>query len=71
MLLGILGATLLGNLSGKGTVRAGEVIVRASYGSSIKKALIPPHPLTNFEKKSIYLSLDLMVFSLEIIYLKR
>ena len=51
MLLGILGATLLGNLSGKGTVRAGEVIVRASYGSSIKKALIPPHPLTNFEIK--------------------
>ena len=52
MLLGTLGASLLGNLlSGKGTVRAGEGIVRAGYGSSIKKALIPPHPLTNFEIK--------------------
>ena len=48
MLLGILGASLSGNLlSGKGTVRAG-------YGSSIKKALIPPHPLTNFEIKEYY-----------------
>ena len=38
MLLGTVGASLLGNLlSGKGTLRAGEVIVRASYGSSIKK----------------------------------
>ena len=53
MLLGTLGASLLGNLSsGKGTVRAGEGIVGASYGSSIlKKALILPHPLTNFEIK--------------------
>ena len=34
MLLGTLGASLLGNLlSGKGTVRAGEGIVRAGYGS--------------------------------------
>ena len=49
MLLGNLGASLLGNLlSGKGTVRAG-------YGSSFKKkALIPPHPLTNFEIKEYY-----------------
>ena len=39
----------------KGTVRAGEGIVRAGYGSSIKrKALIPPHPLTNFEIKEYY-----------------
>ena len=38
MLLGTLGASLLGNLlSGKGTVRAEEGIVRAGYGSSIKK----------------------------------
>ena len=38
MLFGILGASLLGNLlSGKGTARAGEGIVRAGYGSSIKK----------------------------------
>ena len=38
MLLGTLGGSLLGNLlSGKRTVRAGEGIVRAGYGSSIKK----------------------------------
>ena len=50
MLFGTLGACLLRNLlSGKGAVRAGEGIVRAVYGSSIKKkkTLIPPHPLTN------------------------
>ena len=35
-----LGASLLGNLlSGKGTVRAGDGIVRAGYDSSIKKKL--------------------------------
>ena len=40
MLLGTLGASLLGNpLSGKGTVRAGEGIVGAGYGSSIEKNL--------------------------------
>ena len=34
MLLGILGASLLGNiLAGKGTNRAGEGIIRASYGN--------------------------------------
>ena len=56
MLLGTLEASLLGNLlSGRGTVRAGEGIVRAGYDSSIKiKALIPPHPLTNFEIKEYY-----------------
>ena len=37
MLLGTLGASLLGNLStGKGTIRPGERIVRAGNGSSIK-----------------------------------
>ena len=37
MLLSTLGASLLGNLlTGKGTVRAREGIVRAGYGSSIK-----------------------------------
>ena len=57
MLLGTLGTSLLGNLlSGKGTVRAREGIVSAGYGSSIKKALIPPHPLTNFEIKDYYQS---------------
>ena len=38
MLLGTLGVSLLGDLlSGKGTVRAGEGIVRVGYGSSIEK----------------------------------
>ena len=38
MLLGTLGASLLGDLlTGKGTVRAGEGTARAGYGSSIKK----------------------------------
>ena len=56
MLLGTLGVYLLGNfLSGKRTVRAGEGIVRAGCDSSIKKkALIPSHPLTNFEIKEYY-----------------
>ena len=63
MLLGTLGATLLGdlltkNFSGKGIVKAGEGTIRAGYGSSIKKALIPgissPHPLTNFEIEEYY-----------------
>ena len=40
MLLGTLGASLLGNLlTGKGFVRAGEGTIRAGYGSSIKKKL--------------------------------
>ena len=40
MLLGTLGASLLGNLlSAKGTVRAGEGIERVGYDSSIKKKL--------------------------------
>ena len=55
MLLGTLGASLLGNLlSGKGTVRAGKGTVRAGYGSSIKNSSDPPHPLTNFEIKEYY-----------------
>ena len=38
MLLVTFGASLLGNLlTGKGTIRAGEEIVRAVRGSSIKK----------------------------------
>ena len=53
MLLGTLGASLLGNLlTGKGSVRSGEGFLRA--GEGIKKALIPPHPLTNFEIKDYY-----------------
>ena len=55
MLLGTLGASLLGKLlTGRGFVRAGEGTIRAGYGSSIKKALIPPHPLANFEIKDYY-----------------
>ena len=39
-LLGTLRASLLGNLlSRKGTVRAGEGIVRVGYGSSVKQKL--------------------------------
>ena len=65
MLLGTLGASLLGNLltGGKGLVRAGEGsvasrtkgdgIVRAGEGSGSKKdnlnSLLPFHPLTNIE----------------------
>ena len=53
MLLGTLGASLLGNLlSGKGLARAGEGIVRAGEGASKKKklnSLLPFHPLTNIE----------------------
>ena len=48
MLLGTLGASLLGNLlSRKGTVRAGAGIVRADYGSSIKKS---SNSTTSFNK---------------------
>ena len=61
MLLGTLGASLLGNLStrkgmyrsGEGMKRIGEGIYRA--GQEIKKkTLMPPHPLTNFEIKDYY-----------------
>ena len=63
MLLGTLGASLLGDilskgLSGKGVIRAGEGTIRAGYGSkspSVKKNLtFPPHPLTNFEIQEYY-----------------
>ena len=48
MILAILGASLLGNLSSeKGTVTAGEGIVRAGYGSSIKKS---SYSTTSFNK---------------------
>ena len=58
MLLRTLGASLLGdlltkNLSGKGTVRAREGLLMAGEGIK-KKALIPAHPLTNFEIKNYY-----------------
>ena len=63
MLLGTLGASLLGNmLAGKGVVRAGygskgKRIIRAGYGSKYfesKKKLIPPHPLTNFKIQNYF-----------------
>ena len=63
MLLGTLGAFLLGDilskgLSGKGVIRAGEGTIRAGYGSkksSLKEILtFPPHPLTNFEIQGYY-----------------
>ena len=57
MLLGTLGASLLGNLltGGKGIVRAGDGIVRAGSGS--KKTLnsvLPFHLLTNIEVSVYY-----------------
>ena len=59
MLLGALGASLLGNLlSGKGIVgtgygnKEGKGMLRAGYRS--KKILIPPHPLANFEIQKSY-----------------
>ena len=59
MLLGTLGASLLGNLLlGKEIVRAGSGnkkgtgIAKAGYGKT--GFLIPPHPLTNFEIQKYY-----------------
>ena len=69
MLLGTLGVSLLGDVlskglsgsgvirAGEGTIRAGEGTIRAGYGSkraTLKKFLIPPHPLTNFEIQEYY-----------------
>ena len=58
MLLGTLGASLLGdlltkNLSGKETVRAGEGFLRTGEGIK-KKTLMPAHPLKNFEIQKYY-----------------
>ena len=48
MLLGTLGASLLGNLlTGKGMCRTGKGMNRTGQG--LKKKFIPFHPLTNFE----------------------
>ena len=57
MLLGTLGASLLGNLltGGIGIVRAGEGVVRAGEGVKKKlKSLLPFHPLKNFEISEYY-----------------
>ena len=59
MLLGNLGACLLGNLliakgatatsQGRGAIRAGKETIRAG-----ENVLISPHPLTNFEIQKFY-----------------
>ena len=60
MLLDTLGASLLVNLltGGKGIIRAGDGIVRASAGEGSKKKslnlLLPFHPLTNTEISECY-----------------
>ena len=59
MLLGALGASLLGNtLAGKGIHRAGEGVVRVMEIKKVKEQqngfLVPPHPLTNFEIQICY-----------------
>ena len=57
MLLGTLGASLLGNLltGGKGMMRAGEGIVRAGKGAKrTLNSLLPFHPLTNIEISDYY-----------------
>ena len=58
ILLGTLGASLLGNLlTGKRMMRAGEGIVRAGKGSKKKlNLLIPFHPLTNIEINEYYIN---------------
>ena len=63
MLLGTLGASLLGNLlTRKDTIRAGEGTITAAQTT---------HPLTNFEIQKYYkMNLNWMVFIQEIIYLK-
>ena len=58
MLLGTLGASLLGNLltGGKAMMRAGDGIVRAGKGSKERNlySLLPFHPLTNIEISEYY-----------------
>ena len=64
MLLGTLGASLLGNLltgkemmrAGEGIVRAGEGIVRAGEGSKKNNlnSMLPFHPLANIEISEYY-----------------
>ena len=61
MLLGTLGASLLGdlltkNLSGRGVIRAGEGTIRASYGS--KKFGLLTHKQTLRYRSLIRMNLD-------------
>ena len=73
MLLGTLGASLLGNLlAGKEIVRAGsgnkKGIVRDGTGKKIG-FLMPPHHLTNFEIQSIIkMNQELMVFFQDLVF---
>ena len=54
MLLGTLGASLLGNLlTGKGFVRAGNGTIRACYGSSIKKSSNSTTSFNKFRNKRL------------------
>ena len=62
MLLGFLASTLFENML------AGKGIVRVGYCSSIKKR---SNSTASFNKSIIKMSLDLMVFILEITYLKK
>ena len=75
MLLGTLGASILGDLltGGKGIMRAGDGIVRAGEGSGSKEnnlnSLLPFHPLTNIEISEYYKNEPrFMVCIREIIY---
>ena len=58
MLLGTLGASLLGNmLAGKGVIRAGEGTAKLAMDLRdlhLKEILIPRHLLTNFETQMYY-----------------
>ena len=79
MLLGPLGASLLGNmLAGKGIIRGGEGTARVGYGSkgssikrsSSKKNFDPATSYNNLKYKCLVkVNLDLTVFILEIICL--
>ena len=52
--LSTLGSALIENLlSGKGMYRSGKGMCRSGEGI-IKQALMPPHPLTNFEIQNCY-----------------
>ena len=85
MLLGTLGASLLGNLlianrivragtgnkKGKGVVRTGTGHPLSSASQKQWDFLMPPHPLTNLKYKNIIkMNQDLVVFPQEIIYLR-
>ena len=58
MLLGALGASLLGGMlfgkKGKGVIRAGEGTAKVGYGSEGSSVKRSSHPLTNFEIQMYY-----------------